>query len=301
MFLLNLFYDTWENILIVCTVLGLISSSIAIISHLQSQSDSKHEPKMTWTITVFIIIIATIILCPIGYIHNNYNNLSNLIVYPTNEARLNYKLKNQVSISGDLVTKRDIIGMYYDKSNSSSGNNINHEESTSDNPIQNTNNSMHSAPEQDSNNNKTTTPETDSHNPNADDLNTNSGKPQTDNLENKTNPDQIENSGQSSEQSTPIPVDYSIKISYTIIPIDSQITDENMRIIATTSPKASTVILTVKPAVYDKTYNMHSSNQTDWFFKANFDTPGTYTITATAYFEDNTTKSDSFSITYPFY
>lgn len=313
MSLVNLISDSWENITILNVALGIISSFIGIMVFLQFKPNSQSEEKKAWKIVVFIIIIMTvIILYAIGYIHIHYNNLSGITEYTINVARQNYKVKNQLSISGELVKKREIVEIYYDKTNSSSKNNMNNENANngstpnsndfpSGNSTPNTNNSMPDTSEQDSSNNKPANSETGSHNPNAIDLNTNSDKPQTDDLEKKPNLDQAENSDQLSEAPTLPDEDYSIKISYTIIPLDLYITDENMRITATTSPKASEVILTVEPTVYDKTYNMHSSNQTDWFFKANFDTPGTYTITATAYFEGGKTKFDSFSISYPFY
>lgn len=108
---------------------------------------------------------------------------------------------------------------------------------------------------------------------------------------------QPDNSTQISE---PLPADYSIKITHTVIPEYFQFTDENVRITATTSHKATAVKLTVTPAAYENEYDMHSDNQTSWTFKACFDTAGTYTITAVAYFEGGITKSDSLSITYPF-
>lgn len=111
---------------------------------------------------------------------------------------------------------------------------------------------------------------------------------------------QPDDSIQITEPLLPESTDFSVVISYTVIPKYLQITDENVRITATTSHKATTVKLTVEPAAYDKEYNMHSDNQTDWTFKACFDTAGTYTVTAVAYFEEGIAKTDSFSITYPF-
>lgn len=111
---------------------------------------------------------------------------------------------------------------------------------------------------------------------------------------------QPDGSTQISEPLPPESTDYSVVVSYTVIPKYLQITDENVRITATTSHKATTVKLTVEPVAYDKVYNMHSGNQTDWTFKACFDTTGTYTVTAVAYFEEGMTKTDSFLITYPF-
>lgn len=111
---------------------------------------------------------------------------------------------------------------------------------------------------------------------------------------------QSDGSIQISEPLPPEFTDFSVDIFYTVIPEYLQVTDENVRITATTSHQATTVKLTVEPAIYNKEYNMYSSNQTDWTFKACFDTAGTYTVTAVAYFEDGITKSDFFSITYPF-
>ena len=111
---------------------------------------------------------------------------------------------------------------------------------------------------------------------------------------------QPDGSTQISEPLPPESTDFSVVIAYTVIPEYLQITDENVRITATTSHKATTVKLAVEPAAYDKEYSMHSSNQTDWTFNACFDTAGTYTVTAVAYFEEGITKTDSFFITYPF-
>lgn len=113
-------------------------------------------------------------------------------------------------------------------------------------------------------------------------------------------------STQISEISSPESTDYSIAVSYNIIPEMQYLMqyhlglNENVRITATTSRKATKVKITIEPAVYQKEYGMDSSNQIDWSFKACFDTDGTYIVTAVAYFEDGITKSDSFSITYPF-
>lgn len=107
-------------------------------------------------------------------------------------------------------------------------------------------------------------------------------------------------SSQISKPLSPGPDDFSVDVSHMVIPEYLQFTDENVRITASTSHKATAVKLVVEPAAYNQEYDMHSSNQTDWTFQACFDVAGTYTVTAVAYFEDGTTASDSFTITYPF-
>jgi len=111
---------------------------------------------------------------------------------------------------------------------------------------------------------------------------------------------QPDGSSQISEPLPPEPEDFSVDISHMVIPEYLQFTDENVRITATTSHKATAVELVVEPAAYGQKYNMHSDNQTDWTFKACFDVAGTYTVTAVAYFGDSITATDSFTITYPF-
>lgn len=100
--------------------------------------------------------------------------------------------------------------------------------------------------------------------------------------------------------SSPQEPSFSVNISYTTVPEYLKIRNENIRIIGTTSCKVTSVKLIVEPSVYENEYSMHSLDQKNWFFNADFDTDGTYTITAVAYLNGETAKSNSISITYPF-